>query len=152
MFFKSPINKDALNGELMNKLPEYIKPAVYGSEDKNVIALKEKALRDLFAGYRLLDQRKTEEALGFIMEALYIFEETEDLLLQAFTNFFLGEIYQQQRELNTALDYFKKAYQIFDEKKNLMFISTGQKIKEIEADLSGKREEFEIKNMFPWMQ
>ena len=149
MVFGNPINKNGLASELMNLLPYYIKPVIYGTDDKEVIALKEKALRDVYAGQNCAENCKIKDAIDFTQTALNIFVKTNDELLEAFCCFFMGELYLRENMLNEAKEYFKRAYQIFDLKKNLMFIAAGQKIRDIDRELKGEKPEFDLTKLFP---
>lgn len=135
MIIGKTIHSSQLINDLMNVLPEYVKPAVYGTTDKNVIAKKEKGLQDIFSAHKSAENGKMKEAYDLLEKALHSFVETKDPLLQAFAYFFQGELYFKEYVLDKSKEAFQKAYDIFMPLKNIMFLSVGQKIVEIDKEI-----------------
>lgn len=144
------LRTDQMNSNSLNSIPDYLKSAIYGSDDPDVIAQKEKALRDLHGGMNASEKGEQKTALKMIESAVNIFTETKDELLQAFSLFFMAEIYYQSDILDEAKNIFQKSHQIFLEKDNRMFLSTGQKIREIDRLLKGEGLEFQGKQLLPF--
>ena len=135
MIVGKSIHENQLMNELISVLPEYLKPAVYGTTDKAMIAKKEKGLNNIYSAHKAAQAGKMKEAYALLEDALNLFIETKDPLLQAFTYFFQGEFYFNEYVLEKAKEAFQKAYDIFVPLKNLMFLSVGQKLAEIDKEM-----------------
>jgi tetratricopeptide (TPR) repeat protein len=114
---------------------DYMKFILYGTNDKDVIQQKDKALRELFAGMKEMGKRNLDKSLSLIKDSLDIFAQTKDELSEAFAQFFMGEVYQLKDDVANALDYYEKAYEVFQKNKNLMALNVEQKIKDLRKSL-----------------
>ena len=123
-------------------LPKYIKQALYETEDKETIALIDKAYVLLNTGMHPKTTRNA--AIKSILKAEEIFSRTDKELLTAFCHYFLGELYFYDYQLETSKKYFKSAYDIFFEKGNLMYIGAGQKVTEIEREIKGEKPDLSL--------
>lgn len=136
MFFASgPIHPSQIPSVFSNLLPDYIKPLIYGSDNPEIIALKEQGLSLFFEANRLADSRKINAALETGKKALNIFTQTQDLLLQGFIRFFMGEVFFGAGRFSEALEQFEPAYEVFKTKEHLMRVSCGQKVKDTRKEI-----------------
>lgn len=122
--------------EINNQIADYIKPLIYSSNDPEIIQLKEQAFRDLNIGMIEATKGHYETALSYLREAIEISIKTKDVLLEAFSNFFTGETYFLKNDLFQSKEFYLKAYQVFNELGNRMLFIAGQKIREIEKEIS----------------
>ncbi len=137
-FFKGLNNivENISNNEMFN----YLKFAIYGTDNKEEVEKQEKALNMMLMGIESMNKKNYEKAKSSIKKSIDMYSESKDKLRKAFSQFFMAQVYEATENLQKAIDYYQEAYEIFNEKRNMMALNVEKKIKTLmeEKETKGK--------------
>jgi len=118
-----------------NEMFDYLKFAMYGTDDKNVVRQKDEALQALFNGIEEMNKKNYEAAQGWIKNSIGLYDETHDTLRKAFSEFFMGEMYETMKNFTKAMEYYEKAHEVFKTKASMMALNVEKKIDTLKKEL-----------------
>lgn len=121
-----------------NQVFDYLKFMLFGTEDKDIISQKEKALESLFEAMNEMSNKKLDRASQMIKKSIDIFSNTRDHLSKAFAEYFMGEVCLLNEQIEKAKEFYQSSYKVFKEKGNMMALRIEKKLLEIEEDLKKK--------------
>ncbi len=137
-FFKK--RRTIMENMEMNKSFDYLKFAIYGTDDEKVVKEKDEGLKTLYLGIQYSEDSKYELAHKWLNKASEFFKNHKDELGESFAYFYLAELYENDGQLKKAYEYYENAHKLLEKNNNKMHFSTEKKLITLKMDIKSRED------------